>query len=114
MQISSARDLQRGLEDAGKHLVPLTEGNPVDAVWGAERPAPPQAQLRVHASQHAGESVPDKLQRMRKALHGARPAQAQLRHAPPASTCGRARKAGGLLVAVCRLLSAQARQTCCW
>ena len=73
VQISSARELQQGLQEAGKHLVPLTEGNPVDAVWGGKRPAPPKAQLRVHAGQHAGESVPDKLQRMRKALSGGPP-----------------------------------------
>ena len=70
VQISGARDLQRGLEDAGRQLVPLTDSNPVDIVW-QDRPAAPQAPIRVHPAQHAGESVPEKLARMRQELQGA-------------------------------------------
>ena len=62
VQIDGARSLQKVLEEADKQLVPLV-GNLVDNVWQS-RPAPPQAHLRVHAMEHAGESSKDKQQRI--------------------------------------------------
>ena len=61
-QIDGARSLQKVLEEADKQLVPLV-GNLVDNVWQS-RPEPPQAHLRVHAMEHAGESSKDKQQRI--------------------------------------------------
>ena len=43
-------------------------GNPVDAVWGSARPAAPSAPARAHALEFAGETVGDKLRRVRHAL----------------------------------------------
>ncbi len=44
----------------------------VEEVWGAARPAMPDGALRVHSPEFAGESVTDKLMRLRQALqtHG--------------------------------------------
>lgn len=64
--LEGARKLETALTRAGKQLVPLVEeGNLVDRVWGAERPAAPADPLRIHAFAHAGESVEDKILRMR-------------------------------------------------
>lgn len=50
--------------------MPLLEGNLVDKVWGEGRPPPPDAPIRVHKMEHAGESVQDKLARMREDMKG--------------------------------------------
>lgn len=68
--IEAAEKLQRQLQATGRHLVPLPS-NPVDAVWGADRPAAPQAPLRVHALQWAGASVAEKLASLRQEMAGA-------------------------------------------
>lgn len=65
--IDSAAKLGSQLEEAGKTLVPLT-ANPVDDVWGSERPAAPKAPLRVHAMEWAGVSVTDKLNSLRSRM----------------------------------------------
>ncbi|KAK9805604.1 hypothetical protein WJX72_007339 [[Myrmecia] bisecta] len=70
--VDSARKLQTKLEAAGRHLIPLLEGNLVDHIWGPERPGAPQAPIRVHKLEHAGESVADKLKRMRKQMEEAK------------------------------------------
>ncbi len=72
-QVDNALALDNKLSAAGRSLVPLTAGNLVDAVWGAERPPPPAAPLRTHALEHAGESAGDKIRRMRQEMAGARP-----------------------------------------
>lgn len=43
----------------GREITPQVpiDVNLVDRVWGAERPAPPTAPLRVHPSEWAGEDV---------------------------------------------------------
>jgi hypothetical protein len=92
--------VQASLEDAGHSLVPLLEGNLVDRVWGAARPAAPAAALRIHPLAFAGEGVADKLAGLRKDLSGARrggggsepPASGGGTHAaggeaPPAAAC---------------------------
>jgi hypothetical protein len=57
------------VQASGLELVPLlADGNLVDAAWGAERPALPDAPLRVHALEWAGQSVQQKLAEVRVLL----------------------------------------------
>lgn len=70
-QVDSALALEKKLSSAGRALAPLLTGNLVDAIWGAGRPGPPAAPLRVHPLEHAGESAADKVQRMRREMAGA-------------------------------------------
>ena len=58
--IEAAEKLQKQLAASGRTLVTLST-NPVDAVWGNDRPPPPTAALRVHSLEWAGLSVADKL-----------------------------------------------------
>lgn len=49
-------------------LTPLDhsgDGNPVDVIWGAERPSFPQSPVRVHPLHYAGESVQQKLEKVK-------------------------------------------------
>lgn len=67
--VDAVRKLQRKIEPAGKQLVPLLhDPNPVDSAWGSERPAAPKDPLRLHPEQWAGESVQEKMARMRKQM----------------------------------------------
>jgi len=59
---AAAERLAGACARAGAELVPL-ETNPVDAIW-TERPAPPLAQVSVHALRLAGEAEADKLARI--------------------------------------------------
>ena len=70
MQVKDARALKKELEEAGKELVPILEGNLVDMVWGAARPQAPATKLRTHKLEFAGASVADKVQEMRSKLEG--------------------------------------------
>ena len=67
---TSARSLRSTLASGGQKLVSLTD-NLVDRVWGAARPAPPQAPTRVHAMQWAGVSVTTKLANLRREMRKA-------------------------------------------
>lgn len=52
---------------AGIAFAPLDhsgDGNPVDTIWGAKRPAPPQGAVRVHPHKFAGETVNSKLEKV--------------------------------------------------
>ncbi len=69
VQVDNARKLKEQLEAAGKGLRPIY-GNLVDRVWGSDRPAAPSAPLRVHALEHAGQSVSDKLTAVRAKMKG--------------------------------------------
>lgn len=74
--IDSAERLKRELEAAGRVLVPLqisstVSQNPVDIVWGDDRPAPPAAPLRIHPLAWAGASVSDKLEQVRREMGAA-------------------------------------------
>ena len=69
-QVTNAKQLTEKLRESGKSLVPILEGNLVDKVWGADRPAPPTAPLRIHKMEHAGQSVQDKLVKLRKDMQG--------------------------------------------
>ena len=67
-----ARTLKKELEEAGKELVPILEGNLVDAVWGSAQPQPPATSLRPHKLEFAGQSVAEKVAEMQKKLEGDR------------------------------------------
>jgi hypothetical protein len=55
----------RGLE-----VVPLlADGNLVDAAWGPERPGLPEAPMRVHDLQWAGQNIQQKLTEVRTDPH---------------------------------------------
>lgn len=70
VQVKDARALKKELEEAGKELVPILEGNLVDVVWGSARPEAPATSLRAHKLEYAGASVADKVQQMREKLEG--------------------------------------------
>lgn len=72
MQVKDARALKKDLEEAGKELVPILDGNLVDRVWGACRPQAPATKLRTHRLEFAGASVADKVAEMRSKLKGER------------------------------------------
>lgn len=44
------------------------EGNLIDAIWGAERPAIPTSPFRAHPIEYAGKSVSDKVEQIRKEM----------------------------------------------
>jgi Xaa-Pro aminopeptidase len=56
-------DLAKALESSGLELVPLAE-DLVDLVWGADQPPMPDAPVRVHGPEVAGETVAEKLGRI--------------------------------------------------
>ncbi len=72
VQVKDARALKKELEEAGKELVPILEGNLVDTVWGSAQPQAPATKLRTHKLEFAGASVADKVQDMRSKLKGKR------------------------------------------
>jgi Xaa-Pro aminopeptidase len=59
--------LRAAAEKAGATLRPVTP-NPLDAAWGAERPAQPMAPVAPHPERYAGEASPAKRARLGKAL----------------------------------------------
>ena len=69
-QVKDARALKKELEEAGKELVPILEGNLVDIVWGADRPRAPATCLRTHKLEFAGMSVAEKIKVAREQLEG--------------------------------------------
>jgi Xaa-Pro aminopeptidase len=60
---AAAERLAGACAKTGAELVPV-ETNPVDAIW-TERPAPPLAQVSVHALRLSGETEAEKLSRIR-------------------------------------------------
>ena len=61
-----AASLREAAAATGGAVAVVEGSNPVDAVWGADRPPAPARPLRVHA--HAGEDAASKLGRVRDAL----------------------------------------------
>lgn len=64
---ATCASLIQELTAAGIAIAPLThdgDANPVDAIWGSERPAPPQEPLRIHPIEYAGETVREKLDKV--------------------------------------------------
>ncbi|CAI5492359.1 unnamed protein product [Closterium sp. Naga37s-1] len=76
LQFVHSAENVRGLADtlaaSSSVVVPLLrESNPVDVVWGAERPPPPSAPMRVHPIEFAGQTVRAKLQQLRAEMRDA-------------------------------------------
>jgi Xaa-Pro aminopeptidase len=68
--IESAERLAKACTAAGALLVPA-EPDPVDAVWTADRPAPPLGPVVLHDARFAGEPAAHKIARIRTELGGA-------------------------------------------
>lgn len=55
------------IKSSGAQIVPL-EDNPIDLVWGEERPSIPTAPVFVHPIEFAGEDVESKISKVRSAM----------------------------------------------
>jgi Xaa-Pro aminopeptidase len=64
----SLAHLRQAVEQAGGTLKAVSE-NPLDAAWGAERPAQPTAPVVPHSLNHAGETSADKRRRVADAMN---------------------------------------------
>jgi Xaa-Pro aminopeptidase len=64
---SAVRQLADKLKPKGVILSALS-ANPVDRVWGRERPAPPAGAVIVHPQRYAGRSAADKIADLQKTL----------------------------------------------
>lgn len=69
--ISMAKRMQAALGASGHQLVAL-DSNPVDEVWGEDRPKAPADPVRVHPDDLAGESVASKLNRLREKMRASK------------------------------------------
>ncbi|HUT99818.1 MAG TPA: aminopeptidase P family protein [Myxococcota bacterium] len=65
--LNSFEKLTRTLEPAGVEILEVDD-NLADHVWGAERPAPPAGEIRVHPGDYAGEPSGAKIERLRALL----------------------------------------------
>lgn len=63
--IDDATKLETTLGGAGMSLVSLSHPNPIDVVWGSERPQLPCTKVRCHDLRYAGVSTEDKLASLR-------------------------------------------------
>eukprot|EP00178_Gracilaria_changii_P001841 TRINITY_DN125_c0_g3_i2.p2 TRINITY_DN125_c0_g3~~TRINITY_DN125_c0_g3_i2.p2 ORF type:complete len:684 (-),score=102.59 TRINITY_DN125_c0_g3_i2:2607-4658(-) len=61
-------DIQRACGENARVNVTLLHSNPVETVWGSDRPAVPNGKVRVHPIQYSGKSVSEKLQSLRNAM----------------------------------------------
>jgi Xaa-Pro aminopeptidase len=61
---------EEGLTKAGLELKPLPR-NPVDLIWGAERPAPPNGPLSIQPLEWAGVAAADKIKALQRQLKDA-------------------------------------------
>ena len=64
--VSEARAFKKALENVGSSLVSVSE-NLVDLIW-EERPPFPKTPLRVHGIEYSGQSVADKLEKIREKM----------------------------------------------
>ncbi|CAN0242777.1 unnamed protein product, partial [Hapterophycus canaliculatus] len=67
--VSSVEALETELAPAGISIAAIDhvgDENPVDAIWGEERPAPPSQPVRIHDMAYAGEAVQAKLAKIRE------------------------------------------------
>lgn len=64
----SLAHLRQAVEQAGGTLQALSE-NPLDAAWGADRPAQPAAPVVPHSLENAGEASADKRRRVAQAMN---------------------------------------------
>jgi Xaa-Pro aminopeptidase len=68
---SAIEGLGKALAGKGITLKPLLR-NPVDAVWGRERPAPPRGPVALHPLRFAGKTAGEKIAELQQALRDAR------------------------------------------
>ncbi|CDF37200.1 unnamed protein product [Chondrus crispus] len=66
--IDSAKALRKALEEVGCSLVGLEVPNPVDVVWGEERPAQPNGAVWLHGVRFAGETAQEKIGKLREQM----------------------------------------------
>jgi Xaa-Pro aminopeptidase len=67
VSLHGLEELERAVARAGG-TVKLVARNLVDAIWGAERPAPPSSPIDLHPTRFAGESAASKLARVRELM----------------------------------------------
>lgn len=65
--VSEIERLTEALADRNVKLKPLAR-NPVDRIWGAERPPAPMGKVRPHPLKYAGRAAEDKIAEIQKAL----------------------------------------------
>ncbi len=65
--MSEIERLTEALADRNIKLKPLAR-NPVDRLWGAERPPAPMGKVRPHPLKYAGRAAEDKIAEIQKAL----------------------------------------------
>ncbi|HEX7075422.1 MAG TPA: aminopeptidase P family protein [Hyphomicrobiaceae bacterium] len=65
--VSEVERLTDALAERGIKLRPLSR-NPVDRLWGANRPPPPAGKVRPHPLQYAGRSAEEKIAALQKSL----------------------------------------------
>ncbi|CAM9757186.1 unnamed protein product [Ectocarpus sp. 12 AP-2014] len=68
---SSVKALEKELGAAGISVAAIDHAgdkNPVDKIWGEARPAAPKSPVRIHKMAYAGETVKDKLTKIRKSM----------------------------------------------
>lgn len=66
--IDSAKGLCKAIEKTGGTLVTLEGPNPVDVVWGEERPPQPRGKVWLHDVRFAGKTVSEKLETLREEM----------------------------------------------
>ena len=66
--IDEIEQLSDQLKPHGIKLRALTSGNPIDAIWGDERPPSPENAVSVHPLARAGKSAADKLAKVQASL----------------------------------------------
>jgi len=65
--VSEVERLADALADRKIKLKPLSR-NPVDRIWGADRPAPPAGQIRPHPLNYAGQAAEEKIAALQQKL----------------------------------------------
>jgi len=65
----TVQKLTTQLQPKGITLAYINDNHPVDEVWGANRPLPPQNPLRIHPLTYAGETVSNKLTKLRAKMN---------------------------------------------
>ncbi len=68
--LHSIAEIERATNQLAKHGVRLkaTSRNPIDRVWGKDRPAPPLEPVIVHPDSLAGETADEKIKRLQQEL----------------------------------------------
>lgn len=67
--VSDYKTLNKKMTSKGISVKCLQE-NPIDSIWGDNRPLPPCGKVRVHPEMYAGKSVQTKLTELREKLLG--------------------------------------------